>query len=393
MFSTYFRLHTSRKGFSTSCSIRAKKTSLYQFHVENEAKIVDFAGWDMPVSYSGIGALASHHWTRENASLFDVSHMLQTRWHGKDRAKFLESLVVADAKDLPLGSSTLSLFINSKGGIIDDTVINHQDESAYYVVSNAGCADKDLAHINAELEKFRNKGGDVSVDVIDTHSLVALQGPKAVEVLAEITGKDFKDFGFMTARWIDVRGVPVYVSRCGYTGEDGFEISVPHSEIVEFSSRLLTSPHVKLAGLGVRDSLRLEAGLCLYGHDLDDTTNPVEAGLTWTIGKRRRVEGGFIGAEFVLPQIKSGVDRRRVGLVLEGAPARENTEIYSLEKEKIGVITSGCPSPSLKKNVAMGYIKNGFHKAGTEVLVSVRGRFQKAVITKMPFVAHNYYRG
>eukprot|EP00842_Homolaphlyctis_polyrhiza_P005302 jgi/Hompol1/5773/HPOL_002056-RA len=353
--------------------------------------MVEFAGWDMPVQYSSLGVLASHHWTREKASIFDVSHMLQTRWSGKDHLKFIESLVVADVAGLPYGSSTLSVFTNENGGIIDDTVINRQDSNGLYVVSNAGCADKDLAHIRQHLAKFQNAGGDVDVKVLDHVSLIAIQGPSAVKAVSALSKEDFSKFGFMTSRHTTIAGVDVYASRCGYTGEDGFEISVPHEHVVKLTEALLEHPDVELAGLGARDSLRLEAGLCLYGHDLDDTVSPVEGGLVWTIGKRRREEGGFLGAEKILPQIKGSVPRRRVGLFVEGAPAREGAEILNQDGEVIGAVTSGCPSPVLKKNIAMGYVKSGFHKQGTELHVKVRNRNQKAVITKMPFVAHNYF--
>ncbi|KAJ3293029.1 hypothetical protein HK104_004817 [Borealophlyctis nickersoniae] len=376
--------------YASAAGSPLKRTALYDFHVKNQGKMVEFAGWDMPVQYGGLGVLASHFWTREKASLFDVSHMLQTRWTGKDHIKFIESLVVGDIQGLPTGSSTLSLFTNENGGIIDDTVINRQDAEGLYVVSNAGCADKDLAHIRAQLKKFQDKGGDVDVKVLDDVSLVALQGPSAPKVVSSLTGQDLSSFGFMTSRRMEIKGIPVYISRCGYTGEDGFEISVPHSEVVRLSELFLEHPDVELAGLGARDSLRLEAGLCLYGHDLDDTTSPIEAGLTWTIGKRRREEGGFLGAEKILPQIKGGVPRRRVGLVVEGAPAREGAELFNTEGEAIGKITSGCPSPVLKKNIAMGYVKSGFHKQGTDVQVQVRNRMQKAKITKMPFVPHQW---
>ncbi|KAJ3039869.1 hypothetical protein HDV00_011651 [Rhizophlyctis rosea] len=355
--------------------------------------MVEFAGWEMPVQYGNLGVLASHNWTREKASLFDVSHMLQTRWTGKDHLKFIETLVVGDIASLPIGSSTLSVFTNPSGGIIDDSVINKQDSDGLYVVSNAGCAEKDLAHIRQQVQEFRSKGGDVDVKVLDHVSLVALQGPSAAKVVESITGKTLSDFTFMTSRKMEIKGIPVYISRCGYTGEDGFEISVPHEQVVRLSELLLDHPEVELAGLGARDSLRLEAGLCLYGHDMDDATTPVEAGLTWTIGQRRRAEGGFLGAEKILPQIKGGVARRRVGLVVEGAPAREGAKILSVDGEELGTITSGCPSPVLKKNIAMGYVKSGFHKQGTDVQVEVRNRLQKAKITKMPFVPHRYYRG
>ncbi|KAJ3297539.1 hypothetical protein BCR33DRAFT_712194 [Rhizoclosmatium globosum] len=388
----------TRRGFSTTTAAKLSKTSLYDFHVKNGGKMVEFAGWSMPVQYSDLGVLASHEWTRKKASLFDVSHMLQTSWVGKDRIKFIESLIVADVEALPVGSSTLSVFTNDAGGIIDDTVVNKRSESSLYVVSNAGCAEKDLKHIRSRLADFQNKGADVDVKVIDTHSLVALQGPKAVNIIADLAGatNGLKDFKFMTARELSLKGIPVYISRCGYTGEDGFEISVPHAEAVKLSELILEREDAKLAGLAVRDSLRLEAGLCLYGHDLDETVTPVEGALTWTIGQRRRTEGGFPGSAKILSQIGKGavVPRRRIGLFVEGAPAREHVEILNPADGKvIGNVTSGCPSPVLKKNVAMGYVANGFHKAGTELQVRVRGKVQKAVVTKMPFVEHAYYRG
>ncbi|KAF9563893.1 hypothetical protein EC968_004662 [Mortierella alpina] len=367
-----------------------KKTVLHDYHVENGGKMVPFAGWSMPVQYANLGVGASHAWTRNNASVFDVSHMLATRITGKDRVKFYESLTVADIENLPVGSSTLSVFTNENGGIIDDTIICKHEDSLY-VVSNAGCADKDLAHIRSHLKTFQNKGGDVDLKIIDDHALVALQGPKAAAVLESLVGKDLRDFPFMDGRFMTIKGIDCHVARSGYTGEDGFEISVPNSNAVEFTKMLIADPRVELAGLGARDSLRLEAGLCLYGHDLDDTITPVEAGLTWTIGKRRRVEGGFLGAEKIQDQLKNGVSRRRVGLIVQGAPAREGAKIYS-NGELVGNVTSGCPSPSIKKNVAMGYVKNGLHKSGTELEVEVRGRKQKAVITKMPFVPAGYHK-
>ncbi|KAF9329995.1 hypothetical protein BG006_007014 [Podila minutissima] len=367
-----------------------KKTILHDYHVENGGKMVPFAGWSMPVQYANLGVGASHVWTRQNASVFDVSHMLATRITGKDRVKFYETITVADIENLPVGSSTLSVFTNENGGIIDDTIIcKHQD--SLYVVSNAGCADKDLAHIRTHLKDFQNKGGDVDLKIIDDHQLVALQGPKAAAVLEGLVGKSLQDFPFMDGRFMDIKGIHCHVARSGYTGEDGFEISVPNRDTVEFTKMLVADPRVELAGLGARDSLRLEAGLCLYGHDLDDTVTPIEAGLTWTVGKRRRTEGGFLGAAKIQDQLKNGVSRRRIGLLVQGAPAREGALIYS-NGELIGKVTSGCPSPSIKKNVAMGYVKNGLHKAGTELEVEVRGRKQKAVVTKMPFVPAGYHK-
>ncbi|KAI8847647.1 hypothetical protein BC829DRAFT_395941 [Chytridium lagenaria] len=379
------------RGLATAA---AKKTALYDFHVEKGGKLVDFAGWEMPVNYSDLGQLASHHWTREKASLFDVGHMLQTRWVGADRVKFLEKLIVADLEALPVGSSTLTVLTNENGGIIDDAVINKQDEDGFYMVSNAGCADKDLAHLRKHLAAFKAQGGDVDFTILDK-SLIALQGPAAAPVLEKLVGKSLEDFAFMSGRHLNISGIDAYVSRCGYTGEDGFEISVAHEDAVKLSTLFVDQPDVKLAGLGARDSLRLEAGLCLYGHDIDDTTTPVEAGLSWTIGKRRKEQGGFLGSEHILPQLKKGapITRRRIGLLVQGAPAREHAQILASDGQVIGAVTSGCPSPVLKKNVAMGYVKGGFHKQGTELTVVVRNKPQKAVVVKMPFVEQKYYRG
>ncbi|KAH9246863.1 glycine cleavage system T protein [Batrachochytrium salamandrivorans] len=373
---TTVQAQRSRSMASTPGQQQFLRTSLYDFHVKNGGKMVEFAGWDMPVQYSGLGVLASHQWTRTNASIFDVSHMLQTRWSGKDHTKFIESLVVADVAGLPLGSSTLSVFTNEKGGIIDDTVINRQDDKGLYVVSNAGCTEKDLAHIYKHLADFQNKGGDVDVKVLDHVSLIAFQGPKAANIIASMTSEDISKFGFMTSRHMQIAGIDVYASRCGYTGEDGFEISVAHGDAVKLTQKLLDHPDVELAGL--------------------------EGGLTWTIGKRRRAEGGFLGADKILSQLKTtakgtlqlDVANRRVGLLINGAPAREHAEIFDkVDGTCIGAVTSGCPSPTMKKNIAMGYVQTGFHKVGTEVQVKVRQRFQSAVISKMPFVPHQYFRG
>ncbi|CAO3654294.1 unnamed protein product [Cunninghamella echinulata] len=381
----------TKRFYATAETSNVKKTALYDFHVENGGKMVPFAGYAMPVVYKNLGALASHLHTREKASIFDVSHMLQSRVTGKDRKKFFETLCVADLENLPVGQGTLSVFTNENGGIIDDTIIMQQEDSLY-VVSNAGCAEKDLAHIRSQLAKFQQQGGEVEFNVIDDHSLIAIQGPKAAAALQELVKDDLSTFPFMNGKLLDINGIPCHVARSGYTGEDGFELSIPTPEIVNITAKLLSNPDVELAGLGARDSLRLEAGLCLYGNDLDETTTPVEAGLTWTIAKSRRQTGGFLGAEHILPQIKGGVTRRRIGLIVDGAPAREGAEILTKEGEVIGKITSGCPSPSLKKNIAMGYVKNGHHKKDTEVNVKVRNRIQSAVISKMPFVPAKYHK-
>ncbi|KAI9472253.1 MAG: hypothetical protein EXX96DRAFT_583421 [Benjaminiella poitrasii] len=381
----------TKRFYSAAVSEPVKKTALYDFHVQHGGKMVPFAGYAMPVQYANMGMLASHLHTREKASIFDVSHMLQSRVTGKDRKKFFETLVVADLHQLPVGQGTLSVFTNEQGGIIDDTIVMQHDNSLY-VVSNAGCADKDLAHIRKHLAEFQKRGYEVNFEVITDHSLIAIQGPKAAAALESLVGKSLNDFSFMHGKHLEVAGVPCHVARSGYTGEDGFELSVPTEEIVRVTEKLLAHPDVEMAGLGARDSLRLEAGLCLYGNDLDETTTPIEAGLTWTIPKSRRETGGFLGAEHILPQIKGGVTRRRVGLFIEGAPARQGAEILNGEGQVVGTVTSGCPSPVLKKNIAMGYVKNGLHKKGTELNVKVRNKIQKAVITKMPFVESNYHK-
>ncbi|KAJ2181245.1 hypothetical protein GGF45_001616, partial [Coemansia sp. RSA 551] len=236
-----------------------KRTALYDLHAKHGARFGPFAGWAMPLVYSDQGALDSHLHTRKHASIFDVSHMLQTRIVGADRHRFLEHLVVADLKELPVGGSTLSLFTNDKGGIEDDTIITQQQDSLY-VVSNAGCADKDFAHLNKHAKIFQDQGADVEVRKIEDHSLIALQGPSAQKALEQLAGIDLAQMAFMTGQTVDIAGVPCHVARSGYTGEDGFELSIPTGEVVGITARLLENPEVKLAGLGARDSLRLEAG-------------------------------------------------------------------------------------------------------------------------------------
>ena len=279
--------------------------------------------------------------------------------------------------------------MNNQGGIVDDTILNQQQDHVY-IVSNAGCADKDLAYLQQHLKAFK---GDAHLEVIQDQSLLALQGPKAAHVLEKLSGEALQSFAFMTTRQLKVKGIKVHCSRSGYTGEDGFEIQVPSTHAADLAQLLLKETDVKWAGLGARDSLRLEAGMCLYGHDIDDTTTPVEAGLTWTIGKRRRAEGGFLGASKVQDQLKQGSPRKRVGLWVEGAPAREGSEVFDADGNAVGKVTSGGPSPNLKmRNIAMAYVKSGHHKSGTPLQVKVRNRMQKAVVTKMPFVPSHYHK-
>ncbi|TGZ76891.1 glycine cleavage system T protein [Ascodesmis nigricans] len=381
-----------------------KKTPLYSLHVEAGAKMVPFAGYSMPVTYPGQSLTESHNHVRTKAGLFDVSHMVQHRFKGPAALPFLEKLTPSDLTLLTPGTSTLSVFLHPvTAGIVDDLIITMLTPEDFYVVTNAGCAEKDLAHIAENLATFEGRAG-VEHTVITDHALLALQGPNSELHLGDfLTRAGAENFNlrefyfgesklFQTVTMGDLR-----VARGGYTGEDGFEISIHESVAPTAAKDLLEQSNegrVRWAGLGARDTLRLEAGMCLYGHDLDDTTTPIEAGLKWLIGKRRAMDGGYHGHETLSRQYNDWklVERRRVGFIVEGAPAREGAEIISPEGEVIGKITSGCPSPTLGKNIAMGYVKSGFHKAGTELAARVRGRDRKLVVTKMPFVELNYYR-
>lgn len=374
--------------------------------------MVPFGGFSMPVQYASKSIRDSHVFTRTHASIFDVSHMVQRLFVGPGAPAFLQLLTPSDLASLPVHKSTLSALLSptGSGGIVDDTVITRLPDRAgspvYYVVTNAGCRDKDDAYFESELAKW--SGPAVTQEQLSSHALIALQGPDAAAILDRALSPHHPKpdlsqlfFGSSLYARLSAAREPVLISRGGYTGEDGFEISVGDSPVAVTESLLeLGGSDVDLAGLGARDSLRLEAGMCLYGHDLDETTTPVEAGLAWIIPKSRRgADAGYYGAEVVsgqlVPKTKGGrgVDRRRVGLVVEGAPAREGAEIVNNEGEKVGVVTSGCPSPTLGKNIAMGYVADGFHKAGTEVDVVVRGKKRRAVVSKMPFVPTRYHKG
>uniref|UniRef100_A0A673HG36 Aminomethyltransferase n=1 Tax=Sinocyclocheilus rhinocerous TaxID=307959 RepID=A0A673HG36_9TELE len=373
-------------------TVALKKTPLYEFHRAQGGKMVEFAGWSMPVQYKD-SHINSHMHTRQHCSIFDVSHMLQTKVYGRDRVKFIESLIVGDIAELKDNQGTLSLFTNTKGGIMDDLIVTKTDQGYLYVVSNAGCADKDSAHMQARLQEFKAAGHDVDLEFMD-ESLIALQGPSMAQVLQKGVGDDLRKLTFMTSVLTPVFGIQgCRVTRCGYTGEDGVEISVPSGDVVSLTEKLLADSEVKLAGLGARNSLRLEAGLCLYGNDIDETTTPVEASLVWTIGKRRRQARDFPGADIIVPQIKAKTQRKRVGLISTGPPVRQHTPILSSDGRVIGEVTSGCPSPCLKQNVAMGYVEAGFSKVGTSIQVEVRKKAVPAVVSKMPFVPTKYYMG
>ncbi|NXU98737.1 GCST protein, partial [Cettia cetti] len=350
--------------------------------------MVPFAGWTLPLHY-GQGHLQSHLHTRRHCSLFDVSHMLQTLVYGRDRIRFMESLVVGDIAELKPGQGTLTLLTNDKGGITDDLIVTNTSEDHLYVVSNAACADKDLAILRDRAAQLQATGSDVHLEVSD-NALLALQGsPSMARVLQAGLSDDLAKLSFMNSITTTVFGVPgCRVTRCGYTGEDGVEISVPAARAVELAEQLLGVPDVWLAGLAARDSLRLEAGLCLYGNDIDETVTPAEAGLMWTLGKRRRVAMDFPGAAVIMAQVKDKPRRRPVAVTGTGAG---HAMLNSLCPHIPGTVTSGCPSPCLGKNIAMGYVEAAHSRAGTELTVEVRKKRHPAVITKMPFVPTQYY--
>ncbi|KRX42681.1 Aminomethyltransferase, mitochondrial [Trichinella murrelli] len=376
-----------------------KKTCLFDFHKAHQAKMVEFGGWLMPVSYADQSVGESHLHTRNHCSIFDVSHMLQTRIFGEDRhgrrilfkfnfnfdqnclflflrIAFIEKLTVADVQGLKEHRSVLTVFTNDNGGIKDDLIIT-KDDDHLFLVSNAACSDKDIAHMKLELENFKKDGRDVTVEHLNNRALIAVQGlmdgPEMIKVVQAGVKYDMRCLIFMSSVVTSVFDIPnCRLSRCGYTGEDGVEISIDSDRAVELCEKILNSTHapVKLAGLGARDSLRLEAAMCLYGTDMDETTTPVEAGLSWLIARRRREMADFPGADIIMKQLKSkekNISKKRVGMIsTSGRPPRGNYDILIPNGDVvIGKVTSGCPSPVLKENVAMGYVKSEYTKVGT----------------------------
>lgn len=366
------------------------KTPLYAVHVEAGAKMVPFAGYDMPVQYP-LGVKKEHLHTRDAAGLFDVSHMGQLRLKGTNAAAGLETLVPVDIIDLPAGKQRYAFFTNEQGGIMDDLMVANLGDHLFVVV-NAACKAQDIAHLEANLPS------DIEIEVIEDRALLALQGPKAAEVLARLE-PSVSDMLFMDVKVIQLNGIECIVSRSGYTGEDGYEISVPSAKAVEFAATLTAFEEVEWIGLGARDSLRLECGLCLYGHDLDTTTTPVEASLLWGISKPRRADGeragGFPGADIILQQIATKeVARKRVGLVGQTkAPVREGTKLFDADDNEIGIVTSGTAGPTAGKPVSMAYVVTDLAVIGTEIFADVRGKKLPMLVEKMPFVPQRYYRG
>ncbi|ASG21213.1 glycine cleavage system aminomethyltransferase GcvT [Nitrospirillum viridazoti] len=360
-------------------------TPLNALHRELGAKMVPFAGYDMPVQYP-LGVLKEHLHTREQAGLFDVSHMGQVILHGDGVVDALEKLVPGELKALKEGRIRYSFFTNDQGGILDDLMIANRGDHLFLVV-NAACKVPDIAHLTAGLP-------GIEVEYLgDDRGLLALQGPVAATVLARFL-PEVATMPFMSMVNASLKGIPVTIARSGYTGEDGYEIGIDADRTEDVARLLLAEPEVAAIGLGARDSLRLEAGLCLYGHDIDTTTTPVEAGLTWAISKRRREEGGYPGDAVVRRQLAEGAARYRVGIQPEGrAPAREHTEIQDANGQTVGEVTSGGFGPSANAPVAMGYVTAGNAAAGTPLSLIVRGKALPAKVATLPFVPQRYYRG
>jgi len=353
------------------------------WHRGQGARMVSFAGYQMPIQYEGI--IAEHRWTRESAGLFDVSHMGQLVIAGRDAEWGLEALLPADLAILKDGKLRYSLLLREDGGIIDDLMVTRRADH-FYMVVNGATKQGDIEHLRTTLP------GSVVVDHMTTQALLALQGPKAVEVLAR-HAPGVEQLGFMTGGAFQIGGISAWISRSGYTGEDGFEISIEGRNAEAAASLLAGEPEVKPIGLGARDSLRLEAGLPLYGHDIDETTTPVEADLAFALSKRRRQQGGFPGAQRIATELDGGVIRKRVGLIVEGRqPVREGALVVDAEGSEVGKVTSGGFSPTLERPIAMAYVPTASAAPGTPITVEQRGKIIPAEVAPMPFVPHRYHR-
>ena len=366
-----------------------QRTPLHALHRELGARMVPFAGYDMPVSYPA-GILAEHRQCRDSAVLFDVSHMGQLRLVGDDAAAALETLVPVDVVGLGIDRQRYALFTNDDGGILDDLMVTRRVDHLFLVV-NASCKDADTAHLRDRI------GARCAIEPMPDRALLALQGPKAAAVMARLA-PTLASLVFMSGADARIAGIDVFATRSGYTGEDGFEISVAAGDAEALARALLAEPEVLPAGLGARDTLRLEAGLCLYGHDIDTTTTPIEAGLTWAIQKVRRPggdrAGGFPGADVIGAQITGGVTRKRVGLVgLDRAPVREGTALVDGEGAGVGRVTSGTIGPTVGKPVALAYVSTALAAPGTDLFADVRSKRLPMQVAPMPFAPHRYFRG
>ncbi|WP_421707376.1 glycine cleavage system aminomethyltransferase GcvT [Algihabitans sp.] len=361
----------------------ALSTPLIALHRELGGKLVDFAGYLLPVQYPA-GIMTEHKHCRDSAALFDVSHMGQVELTGEGADSALERLVPGELLKLGVGRQRYGFLTNEAGGILDDLIVARLPDRLFVVV-NGACKRADIAHLQAKLP-------GVTVTELSDRALIALQGPKAVEALAR-HAPAAAELSFLSIAEMDLAGVPALVSRSGYSGEDGFEISLPTERAEEVARLLLAEPEVMPAGLGARDSLRLEAGLCLYGHDLTPETTPVEAGLAWAIGKRRRAEGGFPGAEVILRQLAEGPPRRRVGLRPEGrAPVREGAALFDAEGQAVGSVTSGGFGPTVGGPVAMGYVTAELATPGGQLFAEVRGKRLPVTVADLPFVQQRYVK-
>jgi len=412
-------LSRAARRFASSSSEPLQRTALHGLQVSLGGKMVPFAGYEMAVQFEGKGVLAEHLHCRAagNAALWDVGHMGQIRWTGRDRVAFLETVVVADVAALAEGASALTVVTTPEGTILDDSIVSNHGKDTHFMVVNGATKHGDLAHFQRALEAFRRArpGADVTLEHLEGRNLVAVQGPGAARAVASLldgaqTARDaFLKTPFMHARpgvtLAGIRGLTA--TRCGYTGEDGFEISVGADAAVALTQALLAVDGVAMAGLGARDSLRLEAGLCLYGHDMDTGATPNEASLSWVIPKSRREPGSaranFTGAGVILAELRDkSWKKRRVGLRVRGAPAREGAKIFAhapagspapAADKAVGVITSGTFSPILKAPVAMGYVPPALSADGKLVSIDVRGKLVDAEVSKMPFVPTRYFRG
>ncbi|MGK0498832.1 MAG: aminomethyltransferase [Oceanicoccus sp.] len=367
-------------------------TPLHKLHLQLGAKMVPFAGYDMPVQYP-MGVLKEHLHTRQQAGLFDVSHMGQLSIKGVGIAAALEKLVPVDLSSLGQFKQTYGMLTNEAGGIVDDLIITRWAEDEFFLVVNAGCKQQDIAHLQQHLTGF-------DFNIMDQHALLALQGPQARSVLNQLAPAA-SELRFMNGCFADISlnndAVPCFITCSGYTGEDGYEISVPAANAQDLAEKLLSFEPVEAIGLGARDSLRLEVGLCLYGHDMNETTTPIEAGLIWAISKSRRTggekAGNFLGADTVLAQIANGADRKRVGLKIEGrAPVREGADLLNTDGEIIGQVTSGGFGPTSGGPVAMGYVPIGLSTPGSKLFVQLRKKQIPVEVVRLPFVPQNYVR-
>jgi aminomethyltransferase len=356
------------------------------WHEARGARMVEFAGYRMPIQYEGI--MPEHHWVREHAGLFDVSHMGQLLLSGDGVDEALEALVPADVKGLALGKMRYSLLLADNGGILDDLMLSRWPGGIYMVVNGATKYD-DMAHLREHLPD------EITLNHLDDRALLALQGPEAFAALSRhVTGEWPLDvLGFMTGGRFEIAGVDAFITRSGYTGEDGFEISIPADAAAKVADALCGEPEVKPIGLGARDSLRLEADLPLYGHDLDPETTPIAAALGFALSKRRREEGGFPGHERLMLEREQGAVLKRVGLVVEGRqPVREGAPVLDGEGDAVGRVTSGGFSPTLQKPIAMAYVPTASAVPGTAITLEQRGKLFTGIVTPMPFVPHRYHR-